>query len=414
MPTVVLSLTDMAHGGDAVGRHKDQVVFVPLGIPGERVRVEIRERRRNVWRGHLLEVIEPSPERVDAPCPYFGRCGGCQWQHLGYAAQLHWKREIVGTQLRRIGRQEEPVVLPMLGMADPWTYRNNVQLRPAPDGALGYYALRSHDVVAVERCPIAHPLLNDLLRTLGGAPAGVETVSLRAGTATGERMLILEGGEAPSIEVEDAPYSLVHLAPDGRTTTLARRPHFYERLLGRELRISAPSFFQVNTAQAERLVELVCRVVAVRPGETVLDLYCGVGTFALALAAQGARVSGIESAPWAIADAVANAERHGLAEPCTFYQGDVAEVLPRLGERCDAVVLDPPRAGCDARVLEALARCEPARIAYVSCDPATLARDILRLQGLGYALVDVQPVDMFPQTYHVETVCLMSRKSPEC
>ena len=410
MRTVILTLTDMAHGGDAVGRHEGRVVFVPLGIPGERVRAGIRERRRNVWRGHLLEVLDPSPERVDAPCPYFGRCGGCQWQHMRYAAQLHWKREIVSTQLRRIGRQEEPVVLPMLGMDDPWAYRNHVQLRPAPDGALGYYALRSHDVVAVERCPIAHRLLNDLLRTLDGAPAGVETVSLRAGTAIGERMIILEGGEAPVIEIEDAPYSLVYLAPDGRTTTLTGEPHLHEQLLGRKLRISAPSFFQVNTAQAERLVELVCRAVDARPGETVLDLYCGVGTFALALAAQGARVSGIEGATWAIADAIANAEAHGLAERCAFYQGDVAEVLPRLDPRCDAAVLDPPRAGCDPRVLEALARCEPSRIAYVSCDPATLARDILRLQGLGYALVHVQPVDMFPQTYHIEAVARLERR----
>jgi 23S rRNA (uracil1939-C5)-methyltransferase len=410
MPTIVLSLTDMAHGGDAVGRHEGQVVFVPLGIPGETVRVEIRERRRNVLRGHLLEVLDPSPERIDAPCPYFGRCGGCQWQHMRYEAQLHWKREIVRAQLRRIGRQEEPVVLAMLGMADPWDYRNHVQLRPALDGSLGYYALRSHEIVPVECCPIAHPLLVELLRALDGAPAGVQTVSLRAGIATGEQMIVLESAEIPILEVENAPCSLVHLTPDGRTTTLAGQPYLHELLLGRTMRISAPSFFQVNTAQAERLVELVCRGIDVRPDEVVFDLYCGVGTFALALAAQGAHVSGIEGAPWSIIDAVANAEHHGLAERCTFYQGDVAEVLPQLGPRCDAAVLDPPRAGCDPRMLEALARCNPAHIVYVSCDPATLARDILRLQGLGYALVDVQLVDMFPQTYHIEAVARLERR----
>ena len=217
MPTIDLVLTDLAHGGDAVGRHEGQVVFVPLGIPGETVRVEIRERRRNVWRGVLLEVLHPSPERVAPPCPYFGRCGGCQWQHMRYAAQLTWKREIVRAQLRRIGRQQEPTVLPMLGMADPWAYRNHVQLRPATDGALGYYGLRSHDVVAVERCLIAHALLNDLLRGLGRAPAGVETVSLRAGTATRERMIVLEGDRVPALAVKDAPCSLVHLASDRKS-----------------------------------------------------------------------------------------------------------------------------------------------------------------------------------------------------
>ncbi|MBC7236377.1 MAG: 23S rRNA (uracil(1939)-C(5))-methyltransferase RlmD [Chloroflexi bacterium] len=416
METITLSLTDMAYGGDAIGRHEGQAVFVPLGIPGETVRVAVEARHRSFLRGRLLEVLQPSPERVLPPCPYFRRCGGCQWQHMSYRAQLHWKREIVRAQLRRIGRQEEPLVRPMLGMVTPWSYRNHVQLRPALGGGLGYYALHSHQVVPVERCLLVDPLLDELWHISEARLPGVQTVSLRAGVATGEKMILLEGAELQPPRLKgDLPFSCLYLAPDGQLHLLSGRAALQERLLGRTFRVSATSFFQVNSSQAERLIEVARRYVEPKEEETLLDIYCGVGTFAISLAEEVHRVVGVESSSEAVADALANAQANGVAGRCCFVAGDAARVLSKLDEEVQAILLDPPRAGCQPEVLAKIAqsfgqkqKSRPSRIVYVSCDPATLARDILRLNELGYRLIEVQPVDMFPQTYHIECVALLS------
>ncbi len=409
--TIDLQLDDLAYGGDAVGRYGGQVVFVPLGLPGERVRVTLVRRQKRYARGRIVEIQEPSPQRVAPPCPYYGRCGGCQLQHLSYPGQLEHKRRVVAAQLERIGRQEGVTVLPTLGMEDPWRYRNNVQASLTDEGELGFLAAGSNRVVPVAHCLLLHPLLDDLwagpAREVALRGAGrVERLSLRAGLATGERLVILEGvrGRVPDLPAEGGA-SWVQSRAHGAARVLRGKGDLVEVLAGRRLRISAEAFFQVNTAQAEVLVAVAARMLALAGTETLLDAYCGVGTFALTAGRRAGRVIGIESAAGAIVDALAN--RHE-GEPAEFLVGRVEEVLPGVEAHIDAVILDPPRAGCAREVLEALAAREPGRIVYVPCDPATLARDVAVLSEHGYRPEQVQPVDMFPQTYHVETVVLLS------
>jgi 23S rRNA (uracil1939-C5)-methyltransferase len=407
MTVLTLDLHALDLSSDAIDTHGGRIIRVPLGIPGEKVRVEVAGGEKRNPRAKLLEILSPAPERVTPPCKHFGVCGGCHWQHISYEGQSRFKRDNLYTQLQRIGRQAQPTVLPVMGLADPWAYRNHVQLGFDPMGVLGYKALRSHDIVPIEECWIIHPFLDELWAALEIEPQGIARVSLRAGANTGEQLILLEGSEElpPEIEV-DLPVSLVYEQLDGGLVVLAGNDHYHERLKETLFRVSAPSFFQVNTPQAERLVELVHGYLEPRPDDTVLDAYCGVGTFAVSLAPHVAQVLGIEESPWAIEDAVVNGA--GL-ENMELIEGVVEEVLPEIEDTFSAAILDPPRAGCALAVLQALARKRPRCIVYVSCDPATLARDVQRLSGLGYALVEAQPVDMFPQTFHIETVALLHR-----
>jgi len=350
------------------------------------VRVQLAQQRKRFARGRLLEVLEPSPSRVSPPCPYFGMCGGCHWQHIDYEAQLRFKRQVLCSQLERIGKQEKPLVRAAIGMKDPWAYRNHVRLGVDRLGQVGYYAPKSRDIVPVDE--------------------GLRHISLRAGINTGEQMLILEGDSESVPELDlDMPISCVYQDGRGGIAVMAGSSHYHERLDNRTFRVSGPSFFQVNTQQAQRLIETVRAFLSLQPQEVLLDAYCGVGTFALLLAPDVKRVLGIESSLWAIEDALIN----GAREDVEFLQGGIAEVLSDPGFSCDAVVLDPPRSGCTADALRALTLCGPSRIVYVSCDPATLARDVAALASLGYALAEVQPIDMFPQTYHIESVSLLRR-----
>lgn len=402
----VLQLDNLAHGGEAVGRLAGKAVFVAGGIPGERVRVEIVKDAPRYSRARLVEVLDRSPDRVTPPCTYYAECGGCHLQHMRYERQLAAKTEIVREQLARLAGIAEPPVLPMLGMAEPWAYRNHVQLH-VRDGLVGYQAPHSHDIVPVERCPIAHPLLATLWPR--EAPPGIERLALRAGVATGERLVLLEAVTAPEPVSASWPAEVSVVADlDGRIITLRGAPWYHERLFGRELRVSARSFFQNNTAQAQVLIDCVREALALEPGEVLLDAYCGVGAFLLLLLPPGGRGLGIESFAEAVADARVNARTLPPSQ-VTFLVGDVARVLARRPMTCDAVVLDPPRAGCSAQALARIVETGARRIAYVSCDPVTLARDIGHLQRSGYRLERVQPVDMFPQTYHIECVALLRR-----
>ena len=406
MATITVRLDNLAHGGEAMGRYEGQPILVPLGIPGELVRVVVEEKRRRFWRGRITEVLEPSPERVRPPCKYFGLCGGCQWQHIDYAAQVRWKQRLVEDQLRRIGRQGGAQVSAVLGMEEPWAYRNHIQLVADDAGGLGFQALRSHDVVAVDACWITHPMIDDLWRALDIEGWRADGVALRAGVETGEGLVVFEGDDdLPEVAI-DAPVSCLYRSRDGHMEVLVGDDHYHERLGGRTFRVSADSFFQVNTAQAERLVEVALCYLALSGGETLLDVYCGVGTFALTVGRDAGRVVAVEEAPSAVADARANASGN---ETVTVIEGRAEEVLPTLDLRADAAIADPPRAGCAPEVLRAIAETGAGRIVYVSCDVATLARDVARLAELGYALRAVQPVDMFPQTSHVECVALISR-----
>ncbi len=414
---------DMAHGGAAIGRHEGKVIFVDGGLPGEEVRVRITEDQKRFARGYVVEVLTPAPDRIAAPrCPHFGDplarwdrtdptwgeryCGGCQWQHVSYPAQLAYKRAIVENQLQRLGGLENPVVQATLGMDEPWFYRNHAQFHVRPDGKLGFVGVDDHSVVPIEVCYILHPLLQDLYEQLELDFPALKTVALRAGIYTQDRMVILEteADEAPAVHI-DIPGSCVLQLSDGTSMSLAGKTYIEEKLRGRRFRISAGSFFQVNTVMAEQMIEVVRHYLDPRGYETLLDLYCGVGTFGISLAEHVGQVIGIEESSIALDDAEVNAEPFGNL---TFYEGPVELVLPVLPDRADLVVLDPPRKGVASEVVEALVNLNPPRSGYVSCDPATLARDVRRLSEGGYQLVEAQPIDMFPQTYHIETVALLT------
>ncbi len=426
MDAFTLQLTGIAHGGAALGRHEGRVIFVPYALPSEAVRVEITEDRGRYAFARLVEVLAPSTDRVAPPCPYFGPtgCGGCQWQHVDYPAQLRFKAEIVADQLTRIGGIPEPPVRPTLPDRSGWAYRNHAQFHPAPGGGLGFqrtsvgrprgWGLQAEGndarpeqgrrVVAVDNCPILHPLLSDLYATLDLDLDNLTRLSLRAGTATGDAMLIFETEDnlPPSLE-SDLPVSCVLLLSDGRHANLIGNNHITEIVAGHTYRISAPSFFQVNTPQTVQLVHLVTEYLDLRGNETVLDAYCGVGLFTVHLAERAGLVIGVELAPAAVADLLENTAGPDNVE---VIEGPVEAVLPNLDTPLDAAVVDPPRAGVDRFALDALVALRPARLVYVSCDPATLARDAKRLARASYRLVTVQPVDMFPQTYHVESIAL--------
>ncbi len=406
-----LHLTAMAHGGDALGRHEGKVIFVPYAMPGEEALVEIVEDKGRYARGRLVEILSPSPHRVDPPCPHFGpgKCGGCQWQHIAYPAQLEFKAAVVGDQLARLGRLPDvPAKMKRpIPSASPWHYRNHVQFSVNDDGRLGFVATDGRRVETIEVCYLLHPLLDELFAALDLELPGLARLSLRAGVNTGDQMMIFETNDdlPPALE-SDLPVSCVLLLSDGTPVNLIGSNYVTEVVAGRTFRISTASFFQVNTAAAEELVRVIGEYLAPAGDAVLLDAYCGVGTFALSLADKVGQVIGIEEDAGAVADARLNVAELTNVE---FIEGSVEAVLPQLDRRVDLAVLDPPRQGCKPDALRALIELAPRRIVYVSCDPATLARDARKLADGGYQLVEVQPVDMFPQTYHIESVALFGK-----
>ncbi len=399
----------LSHGGEAIGRHAGKVVFVPYAIPGERIRVEVVEDEKRYARARLLEVVEPSPSRVDPPCPYFGpdKCGGCQLQHIAYGVQARLKGLVVVDQFQRIGKFEEPPVLEPLPDETGWEYRNHSRYRTTDEGHPGFLAANSHRVVPIDFCLISHPLQSQLYQALDMHQPDVEQMELRVGTRTGDMMVVMQTyDEEPSSLEADFPLSVVQVTHDTASSPLIGLDYIQEVFKERSFRISATSFYQVNTAQAEVLVDVVLEALDLKGYEKVVDLYSGIGLFTAFLAEEAGYVTGIELNP----DAVDDAE-HNLAEAdnVTFIADLVEEALDEVEHDVDAAVLDPPRGGLEKEALDALAAMKPRRIAYVSCDPATLARDARRLVRYGYTLEWVQPVDMFPQTYHIENVALFSR-----
>ena len=393
-----LTLTDIAYGGQAIGHHEGRVVFVEGGIPGEEVWASVHSRG-DYLVGAVDEVVVPSPHRVSPPCPYVGACGGCQWQHIAYPYQLELKQHILAEQLRRIGKFTDPPVPPTVP-SEPWAYRNHARFSLDREGHLGFVGPGGRRPVAIDRCLIMDEAINRTLAVLqehheelarlprvASKGARLHQVAVRYGVATGELLI------NPDLSKRGVPLA-------------SGQALYHESLRGHRFRVSAASFFQVNTPQAETLVRLVTERLALTGHETIVDAYAGVGTFAALLAGRAARVIAIEESAAANADAKVNLEGISNVE---LIAGKVERVLPQLEERVDAVILDPPRPGCHAAVLEAIIERAPRRVVYVSCDPATLARDLAVLRDGGYALREALPVDLFPQTYHIEAVATLDR-----
>lgn len=442
--------------GEGVAQVGGFTVFVPDLLPGERGEALVAQVERRFARARLVrrDAATASPLRTDPACAVFGACGGCQLQHLTYAAQLEHKRTVVVSALRRIGRflEGEVPVLPTLGMTHPWRYRNHVQVplrfeHQAGRYEPGFFAAGSHELVQTRHCQLAplglEALVQDTVDALNDAtardlpgltPGLVHHLIVRQSWTNGEQMLVFAVRRA----AEDALKAMLRsvlaghpaLVSVGMTVqprpvgppwgpevvVLYGRDHLTEQVLGLRFRISPRSFFQVNTAQAEVLYRTGLEMADLRPDDTVLDAYCGTGTLTLLAAARvpRGRALGVEMVEAAVIDARQNADDNGIRN-ADFEIGAVEDVLPRYvaeGRRIDVVLLDPPRKGCDAAVLRAIAAARPRQVVYVSCNPATFARDARILVDAGYRLERVQPVDMFPQTAHVECVASMVLRRP--
>ncbi|HEU5101219.1 MAG TPA: 23S rRNA (uracil(1939)-C(5))-methyltransferase RlmD [Roseiflexaceae bacterium] len=428
-PSVLeLTLDGIAQGGEGVGRWQDRVVFARGGLPGERVQVRLRERREAYARGDVVEVFEASADRV---APRLPGADHMPWQHIAYPAQLGFKRQILADQLAKIGGFADLPVAETLAAARPWGYRNSARLHSL-GGRIGYYAAESHDLQEIEADPLLLPVLNDALAALravvgAGAPAPAEVI-LRASEAYGYALAALPRPERPQGRGADAEATrdLRELATRwrmrcpalagitlpggaGQPSVALGADQLIEELGGIAFHLRPTTFFQVNGAAAETLLGLVRAGLELEGGERLLDLYCGAGAFALPLAGTAAEVLGVEEYASAVEDGRTTAAANGI-DNVRFEVGRVEAALRELEGPFDAVVLDPPRRGCHPLAIQELLRLAPARIVYVACHPATLARDLKLLAAGGYRVVSVQPIDLFPQTAHIESVVVLARE----
>jgi 23S rRNA (uracil1939-C5)-methyltransferase len=411
----------MSHGPDAVARHGGRVLFVAGAAPGDVADLLVTERRPRFDRARIERLRAPSPLRRTPACPWVGRCGGCQWQHLAYAAQLEAKHRSLCDHLRRIGGLPTDGVRPPIPAPTEWRYRHRIILR-TERGRLGFYRAESHDLVEIDECRIAADPLAAALAPARRWLAAVRTTIRRLALVVGENapgVVLVANAEGDFVPADDgANRDLVAAAKTGWARGVVMFGRGWWRswgdvaveceVEGVGLRTTGGEFTQVNLAANRLLVATVLDLAGFRPGEQVLDLYCGAGNLSLAFARRGARVLGVERARRAVADAEANATRLGL-EACRFRCGAVARVLDRLvrdGARPDILVLDPPRGGA-ADALDGIAALGPRRVVYVSCDPPTLARDLAGLTRTGYRLTVLQSIDLFPQTYHLEAVAAL-------
>jgi 23S rRNA (uracil1939-C5)-methyltransferase len=430
---VELLIDKLVQGGDGLATLDGMKVFVPFSAPQERVRARIVTQKRDYAVAEIEEILEPSPLRVSAPCPHYGVCGGCQLQHINYQGQLVVKKIYVNEALQRIGQVFVPV-RNVTTEAEPWHYRNKTQYPVGTVGkemAIGFFRRGTHDLLDVPAC-LLHPVEFDRLREairailLAAGETGydeskhngnVRHVVLRQGICDGGLLAIVVTrtsqfdqraaeliAEQPGVTgvMQSVVSTRTNRIMGPQTAVLAGSGHLSQTVLGSTFQVSASSFFQVNIQQAEELVRKILKHVAPKGDELVLDLYSGVGMISLLLAPFVQRVSAIEADATAVEDAKANALAQAVRN-VEFFCGDVAREIGRVTST-DVVILDPPRKGCPAETLRQIAALKPKRIVYVSCNPATLARDLATLEQSGYTTHEIEPVDMFPQTFHVEVI----------
>jgi len=444
---VEVVITDLSSSGDGLGRWHDRVVFVPDTVPGDQVRVRLTQVKSSFAQGKLLQLLQSSQQRVRPACIVADKCGGCQWQPVAYETQLAAKQRQVAAALSRIGKFQPVPLRPILAAASPLSYRNKATypLMRSPTGQVkaGYYRKGSHKLVNLNQCPVQDVRLNPLLAEIkadiqqqgwsiyseSSHQGRLRHLSLRIGRRTGQMLVTLVSAQPTVPDLADWAARWLQRYPElvgvclnynpaqtnvifGPTTTcIAGQPYLEEQFAGLRFHITPTTFFQIHTEQAERLWEVMLTELALQGSETVVDAYCGVGSLTLPLAQQVRHCIGLELQAEAVAQAQQNAALNGIAN-VAFQAGDVGQLLPQLAQTLAqppaVVVLDPPRRGCDRTVLEALITLHPQRIAYMSCNPATLARDLQQLcQAGGYRLQAVQPADFFPQTAHVECVAFL-------
>lgn len=443
----ILDITGMTHEGQGVGRIESLAVFVDGALEGEQVETRIIKLNKTYGVGKLITILKPSPHRAEPFCGAYRRCGGCNLQHMDYNAQLDFKTKLVRDNLARLGGLKDVVVHDAIGMQQSLHYRNKAQYPVTMvNGSIitGFYAARSHDVIDSEKCGI-QDVESDKVRKVVrqfiaeksisaydevSGKGLVRHIATRVGFNTGEVMvvLIINGTTLPSSDelvkklLEAVPgikSIFLNINTENTNIILGKRnirlyggDTIIDTIGGYKFLISPHSFYQVNPVQTEVLYSKVLEYAALAGAETVFDLYCGIGTISLFLSAKAGKVYGIEVVEEAIADARKNAVLNG-ASNIEFILDEAERAVPKMyreGIKADVVVLDPPRKGCDESLLHLLAEMQPKRIVYVSCNPATLARDLKYLDGQGYRTVEAQPVDMFPWTTHVESVVLLQRR----
>lgn len=395
-----------AYGGEAMGRLPDgRAVFVPFAIPGETLRIRLVDEKRGYARAELLEVLTPSPVRIEPRCRHFADCGGCHYQHMAYPDQLAAKQAVLRDQLSRIGKFDraelDEKIKPIVPSASPWEYRNHVQFHLDAEGRLGFQASGSNRVVPIEECFLPVAAINQLWPRLEMAPVpDLLEVGLRAGDGD-ELLMVLETDTDEGIDIEfDMPIAAVQFGPD-TMHLLSDQPSFEITVMGYTFQVSAGSFFQVNTPAAETMVAHLMEHLPLNEDTVTMDIYCGVGLFSAFIAPKVVRLIGIEDNPQAVEDFTVNLDAFDNVE---IYEAPAEDVLPGLDVQPNVVVVDPPRAGLAPEVLDAIAAHKPAVLAYISCDPATLGRDAKRLRKAGYTLEQITPFDLFPQTYHIESI----------
>ncbi|MFN8504502.1 23S rRNA (uracil(1939)-C(5))-methyltransferase RlmD [Kouleothrix sp.] len=408
--TLELTFDGIAQGGEAVGRFNERVVFAAGGLPGERALVRLHELRDSYARGSVAEVLSPSPERV---APRMPGADHMPWQHIAYPAQLRFKRQIVAEQLAKIGGITEAPVAETLAPGPPWNYRNSARLH-GHGQQIGYYIANTRNLHAIDEDPLLLPVLNQALADLSavaqatGAPT---EIVLRASETHGYALAALRGAPdwaATRWRARCPALAGVTLLADSRVAATFGASQLIEELGGVAFQLRPATFFQVSLPAANALLDLARASLGLSGAERLLDLYCGAGAFTLPLAAQAREVVGIEEFGGAIEDGRASAALNGIAN-VHFLAGRVEAVLPRVEGPVDAVLLDPPRRGCHPQAIAYLLELAPARIVYISCQPATLARDLKALVEGGYHVESVQPVDLFPQTAHIECVTTLTR-----
>ncbi|MEM8504489.1 MAG: 23S rRNA (uracil(1939)-C(5))-methyltransferase RlmD [Cyanobacteria bacterium P01_D01_bin.1] len=440
---VKVTITDLSNSGDGVGRWEDRVVFVPNTVPGDEMLVKLTKAKATHGFGKPAGIVKPSSERVRPACIVADKCGGCQWQQVSYEEQLAAKHRLVVDALTRIGKLENVQVDPVLAAEEKLGYRNKATyplgLSPTKDVKAGYYRKGSHRLVNLNQCPVQDdrldPLLADLKKDIQAREwkiydershkGHLKHLSLRVGQRTGQILITLVSRSVKLKGIHEQAQQWMERYPEvvgvlinlnwkktnaifgPETFLIAGSPHLEEKFAGLTFHIQPATFFQVNTAQAERLLEEIQTELALSGNEILVDAYCGVGTFTLPLARRVKQCIGLEAFTESVVQAQANAALNDI-ENVGFRIGDVAALLPNLDVKPDILMLDPPRKGCEPKVLESIMAIRPERIVYVSCNPATLARDLRVLCETGhYRVTRVQPADFFSQTAHVESAVFL-------
>ncbi len=453
-----MTIEDIGAEGEGIGKVDGFTLFVKDALIGDEIEVKVIKVKKNYGYGRLMRIITPSPYRVEAKCPNARACGGCQIQHLDYAEQLKYKQKKVENLLERVGKVKDYEMLQIMGMEEPYYYRNKAQFPVGrnKDGEIvtGFYAGRTHSIIDTEHCYIQHPLNEKLIQIVKkwmnqnqiepydevSGRGLVRHILTRVGYRTKEVMvcLVINGKKLPKADIlvdmlKDVPGMTSICFNVNREKTNVILGNEVQVLWGQgyiedyigdiKFQISPLSFYQVNPVQTQKLYGKAFEFASLTGKETVWDLYCGIGTISLFLAKNAAQVYGVEIVPQAIEDAKKNAKINGITN-AEFFVGKSEEVLPKYYEdyakthngqtiTADVIVVDPPRKGCDEKLLECIVSMQPKRMVYVSCDPATLARDLNYMEAHGYKVLKAQCCDMFAHSVHVETVVLLSQQKPD-